>query len=146
MHIESITGETSDADLAGGTSVYSVEQAKRIVEAFARTTSEQDVEAFVQGFTEDCVVQFPTAPTVVGHDALRRLMAGFFSKEGRLDFVCHKRLRAISGNVLGVVWFNDWIDARTRQHRQSKGVEFWVMRGERIARWDACTASWDADD
>ena len=67
----------------------------------------------------------------------------FFSS-GKKDFTCHKRLRSISGNVVGVVWINEWTDAGTGKRMNSKGVEFWTMSGERIARWDAATAVWEA--
>ena len=79
MQIEDFTGTTSDADLVAGASRYSPERAVRIVAEFARVTTSQDAAAFVQGFTEDCVVHYPPAPPLVGRDALQRLMAQFFS-------------------------------------------------------------------
>ncbi len=143
MNVEEHSGITSDADLAAGTSVFSIERAKRIVETFARVTTSQDADAFVSGFTENCVVHYPPDAVLRGRQALHERMSRFFSS-GKKDFTCNKRLRSISGNVLGVVWINEWTDAGTGKRMNSKGVEFWTMSGERIARWDAATAVWEA--
>lgn len=140
--IEDYSGVTPDEHLAAGTAMFSVDRALRVVEVSARVTPSQDAEAFASGFTEDCVVQFPPHPTIFGRAAVERRAQGFF-ETGRQRFVCEKRLRSISGNVLGVVWVNRWIDPDTSLRRMSKGVEFWVMRGERISRWDAVATTWD---
>jgi hypothetical protein len=137
------TGSTSDSDLAAGAAVYSIQHAKKIVQTFAEVTTSRDVEAFAQGFTEDCVVHYPPFSVATGHDGLKRIMTRLFS--GSMEgFVCHKTLRSISGSVLGVVWISEWIDPQSTKRVYQKGVEFWEMRGDRIARWDAATTTWDS--
>jgi len=143
MQGTNFTGSTSDADLAAGASAYSIERARRIVQSFAEVTTTRDVEAFAQGFTEDCVVHYPPFSVATGHDGLKRIMSRLFS--GNLvGFVCNKTLRSISGNVLGVIWVSEWIDTKSAKRVHQKGVEFWEMRDDRIARWDAATTVWES--
>ncbi len=145
MDLDYWMGSTPDEMLDAGPSTYGVERAKRIVALFAEVTTRRNVDEFVSGFTEDCIVNFPPAVVVNGRQALKeRMAAGAFGGE-RPGFVCKKRLRSISGNILGVVWFNEWTDPVTRKKRHTKGVEFWQMDGDRIARWDATASTWDAD-
>jgi len=139
--LDVVAGVTPDADLRAGTAVWNVERARAIVAFFAQVTTTQDVERFVSGFTEDCEVHLSPLEPIRGHDALRTLMGRFFSAD-RLEFRCDKQLRAISGDVLGVVWSNRWVDRASGRRMRSKGVEFWVMDGERIARWDAAQNAW----
>jgi len=57
-------------------------------------------------------------------------------------FLCRKVLRSLSGPVFGVVWVNHWADPETGEAKRSKGVEFWLMRDDMIARWDASFNAW----
>jgi ketosteroid isomerase-like protein len=143
MDIGVLTGVTDDADLEGGPSVFSVDHAKTLVALFARTTTNRDLEGFLAGFTDDCIVQYPPSPTVYGKAALRPMIQAFMTAD-REQFVCEKRLRSISGNVLGVIWINRWLERKTGKRKITKGVEFWTMRGNQIARWDASSTTWDA--
>jgi hypothetical protein len=139
--LEAVAGVTSEADLRAGATVWTVERAREIVDFFARVTTSQDVDRFLTGFTEDCEVHVSPFEPARGLDALRALMGRFFSAD-RLEFRCDKQLRAISGDVLGVVWTNRWVDRASGRRMRSKGVEFWQMRGDRIARWDAAQNAW----
>lgn len=141
--LEHLAGVTPDADLQAGPTFWPVPRARALVAAFADATTTQDVERFVAGFTEDCEVHVAPFDPIRGRDALRALMQRFFSADRR-QFRCDKQLRSISGRVIGVVWSNHWIDRVSGRPMRSKGVEFWVMDGERIARWDAAQNAWPA--
>lgn len=138
------TGETPDDVLAVGAREYSVAEARAIVRRFAEVSTSCEVESFVSGFTEDCVVSFNEHADIVGHDALRSFMVPRFTRFSApgAQYLCRKVLRSLTGNVFGVIWINHWIDAETRKAMRSKGVEFWIMRDGRIARWDAAIAAW----
>lgn len=127
---------TDDAVLNEGTAVVTVEKARALVELFAKVTTSRDPDAFVSGFTEDCVVRFNCSPEVHGRKALRDFMASRFARLND-SFKCVKTLRCISGNVLGVAWVGTWVDPQTHQTLTGRGSEFWIMRGDQIARWDA---------
>jgi hypothetical protein len=65
----------------------------------------------------------------------------YFGRSGT-GFLCRKVLRSLNGPLFGVIWINHWADPETGAPRRSKGVEFWMMRGGRIARWDASFNAW----
>lgn len=58
------------------------------------------------------------------------------------DFVCTKSLRTISGNVLGVTWESRWMQRKSGEPTSARGVEFWIMRDGKIARWDRAQVAW----
>ena len=130
-----LVDRTDDAVLNAGSSVISVEKAKALVDMFARVATCRDADAFVKGFTEDCVVRF-NCTELRGRDALREFMASRFARFSD-TYKCEKSLRSISGNVLGVAWLGTWEDPKTKELMKGRGSEFWVMRGDQIARWDA---------
>jgi len=138
------TGETSDDVLALGAREYSMADAKAIVARFAEVSTSCDIDTFLSGFTEDCVVSFNEHADIRGQAGLRALMAPRFARFSApgTSYVCRKALRSLNGNVFGVIWINHWIDPETRKAMRSKGVEFWNMRDGRIARWDASIVAW----
>jgi len=130
-----LVDRTDDAALNAGAAVIPVDRAKALVEMFARVTTSRDADAFVKGFTEDCVVRF-NCTELRGRNQLREFMASRFARYSD-SYECKKTLRSISGNVLGVAWLSTWEDPKTKEPMKGRGSEFWVMRGDQIARWDA---------
>jgi hypothetical protein len=138
------TGATPDDVLAAGAREYTVAQAKDIVSRFAAVSTSCDIDTFVSGFTEDCSVSFNEHAGMVGHAALRAFMAPRFARFSApgANYLCRKVLRSLTGNVFGVIWINHWIDEESRRTMRSKGIEFWIMKDGRIARWDASITAW----
>lgn len=136
-----LSDRTDDAVVAGTVSVFTVQQARDLVSFFARVTTEKDVEGFLRGFTEDCVVQYGEFPTMVGKAAFRPFVVNMFSHKLK-DFVCRKTLRTLNANVIGGTWTADWTDADSGNKKSGRGFEFWIMRGQQIARWDAAFNAW----
>jgi nuclear transport factor 2 (NTF2) superfamily protein len=131
-----LDGTTSDSVLTAPDQILTVSQARALVDLFARVTTSRNADDFIKGFTEDCVITFNRAE-VHGKAALHAFMAERFAKMPE-TYVCEKRLRALNGNVLGVEWHNYATDPETKVRKViGHGCEFWVMRGEQIARWDA---------
>jgi nuclear transport factor 2 (NTF2) superfamily protein len=130
-----LTDYTDESALNAGSAVISVEKAKALVALFARVTTSRDAQTFAQGFTEDCVVRFNNKE-LRGRDQVRDFMASSFSRLSD-SYKCEKTLRSISGNVLGVTWLDTWKDPKTKELMKGRGSEFWIMRGDQIARWDA---------
>ena len=128
MTQEELIDFTQDEMLDAGSSIFTIEKARALVELFAQVTTSRDADAFVEGFTEDCVVRFNTSG-ISGRDELRDFMSARFEKFGE-DYKCEKMLRAISGNVLGVAWLSTWKDETSGEMQQGRGSEFWIMRGE----------------
>lgn len=134
---------TSDHSLCAGATIIPLNRAKNLVARFAEVTSSRDASSFVRGFTADCLVRFNSVE-LSGKDALERFMTSLFAPLSA-SFVCEKTLRSISGDVLGVEWVNHWIDPNSGKAMKSRGSEFWVMRDDCIARWDAVSAVWVID-
>jgi ketosteroid isomerase-like protein len=142
--VDSMTNQTfedftDDATLSAGTGSYSVQSARAIVQHFADVTTAQDADFFANGFTRDCVVFFPPLPLLLGREAVRAWRA---SRPRYGDFKCRKTLRSLSGNVFGVTYFSRWSDPVSRAPQERRGVEFWIMNGEQIQRWDCCSATY----
>lgn len=138
-----LTDTTSDAVLARGATCFSVQEARDLVALFAKVTTSKNVDDFLSGFTDDCVVQYGEFPVIMGKGAFRPFVERMFSPKLK-DFVCHKSLRALNDNVIGGTWSAQWIDAESGKKKAGRGFEFWIMRGRQIARWDAAFNSWPA--
>jgi len=136
---------TDEAVILSGVSDIPLSEARRLVAAFAEATTAKDVDGFLAGFTEDCVVHFGRFSVLRGKGQLRPFVASMFSPRLK-DFVCRKTLRTVNGNVIGVTWTSEWMDAGSGKRKAGRGFEFWIMRGDRIARWDAGFNSWDRPD
>ena len=93
------------------------------------------IDALVGGFTEDCVVRFGTVPEFRGQDALRAFFAARSSKQTgyRLD----KHFRSLMNDTIANIWEGEWQDAESGVAMRGYGVEIWVMRGGKIAVWEA---------
>ena len=141
---EKLVDHTDDAVLAAGASVISVDEAKSIVQTISDVSTRQDLEEFVAGFTEDCVVRFNDQPETGGREAFRTFWKKQRATLDRQNFFCEKRLRCLSGNVLGCSWHTRWTDPTTGKAMEGRGLEFWIMRGGKIARWDGSVHVWPA--
>jgi len=130
-----LTDSTDESALNAGSAVISVRKAKALVALFAKVTTSRDAQAFARGFTEDCVVRFNNKE-LRGRDQLRDFMTSNFSRLPD-SYRCEKTLRSISGNVLGVAWLDTWEEPNSKEPKKGRGSEFWIMRGDQIARWDA---------
>ncbi|WP_206420115.1 nuclear transport factor 2 family protein [Minwuia thermotolerans] len=140
---ERLVEATEDQVLASGPEEISIEKARELVQFFAEVSTSLDAERFLEGFTDDCIVRYGTFPEMRGKEKFRPFVDAMMSAKMK-NFFCRKELRTINGNVLGVQWENDWVDADSGKRKTGRGLEFWILRGERIARWDAVFTMADA--
>ena len=94
-----------------------------------------NLDALLAGFTENCVVRFGDMPEFRGKAALEALFRGRMARQK--DYRLKKELRAFAGDTLANVWEGSWEDRATGKKMAGFGVEVWVMRGGRIAVWEA---------
>jgi hypothetical protein len=134
--------ETDNAVLQSGATVYTVAEARAIARRVAEVTASMDPDAFANGHTEDCVVCFIQGPPLVGRKAVRDYMAARLTPD-RVGYTCEKTLRTLNGNVFGVQWTNSWTERASGKRIRTRGIEFWIMRGEQIARWDGAVNFWE---
>ena len=138
-----LTATTSDSVLVAGATDFSVQEARELVALFATVTTAMDVETFLAGFTDDCIVQYGEFPVMTGKAAFRPFVERMFSPTLK-NFTCQKTLRSLNGNVIGGTWSAEWTDAGSGKKKVGRGFEFWIMRGRQIARWDAAFNAWAA--
>ena len=94
-----------------------------------------NIEALVDGFTDDCVVRFGNVPEFRGREALHAFFTARSAKQK--DYRLRKELRSLSGDTMSNVWSGEWQDATSGAPMRGFGVEVWVMREGRIAVWEA---------
>jgi nuclear transport factor 2 (NTF2) superfamily protein len=102
-----------------------------------------NVDALVDGFTEDCVVRFGTIEEFKGRAALRSFFNTRSAKQK--GYRLRKHFRTLMGDVISNVWDGEWEDAATGQRMKGFGVEAWLMRDGKIAVWEAAFNSAPAD-
>ena len=94
-----------------------------------------NIAALLDGFTEDCVVRFGDLPEFRGRAALERLFRG--RAERQKGYRLRKEFRALMGDTIANYWEGEWEDSASGARMKGRGVEIWVMRGGRIAVWEA---------
>ncbi|HXC27315.1 MAG TPA: nuclear transport factor 2 family protein [Stellaceae bacterium] len=94
-----------------------------------------NIEALLAGFTDDCVVKFGDLPELNGKAALEKLFRG--RMERQKGYRLKKEFRALAGDTIANYWEGWWEDTLTAKKMQGRGVEVWVMKGGKIAVWEA---------
>ena len=116
-------------------------QVDALLRAVEGTFHRRDIEAFVHGFTEDCIVRFSEQPERRGRAALREFFTARLARQK--DYRLKKTLLALEGNVLANVWEGTWEDRDTGKAMAGRGLEVWRMRDGMIAVWDAAFNVWE---
>jgi nuclear transport factor 2 (NTF2) superfamily protein len=112
-----------------------VEEAKAIVKHVESLFLPWNVDALVEGFTDDCVIRFGTVPEFRGLERLRE----FFTTRSmrQKNYRLRKELRSLSGDIIANVWSGEWEDAESGVKMKGFGVETWLMRDGKVAVWEA---------
>jgi nuclear transport factor 2 (NTF2) superfamily protein len=111
------------------------EKARALVARVESLFMPWNIDALVDGFTEDCVVRFGTVPEMRGREALREFFTARSAKQK--DYRLRKQFRSLAGDTLTNVWDGTWEDAGSGAAMRGFGVEVWVMRDGKIAVWEA---------
>ncbi len=93
-----------------------------------------NIDALVDGFTEDCTVRFGTVPEFRGRTALREFFTARSAKQK--DYRLRKQLRVLAGDAMANAWDGEWQDAATGVAMKGFGVELWILRDGKIAVWE----------
>jgi nuclear transport factor 2 (NTF2) superfamily protein len=126
-----------------GTNPATEEEARALVKRVELLFMPWNVEALVAGFTHDCVVRFGNLPEFRGREALREFFRARCGKQR--GYRLRKQFRTLSNDTLTNVWDGEWQDADTGLAMRGFGVEVWVMREGKIARWEAAFNAARAD-
>jgi len=127
------------ATFPGGEGAWTRAQANALLRMVEDMFHRRDLEALVNGFTEDCVVRFAEQPERRGRRALRELLGARFARQQ--NYRLAKTLMALEGNVLANLWEGTWQDSGRAM--RGRGIEVWTMRDGMIAVWDAAFNVWE---
>src|SRR5262249_38113895 len=118
-----------------GEGAWSRPQAEALLRIVEDMFQRVDVEALVNGFTEDCVFRFADHADKGGPAALRALFRPRLARKS--GYRLKKTCLAIEGNRLTNRWEGRWTDKASGKPMAGFGVEVWTMRDGKIAHWDA---------
>src|SRR5262249_13172365 len=117
------------------------EQATALLLAVEDMFHRRDIDALVEGFTEDCVFRFAEQPERRGRAALRDFFVARLARQRQ--YRLRKTLLALAGNIPSNLWEGTWEDATTGKKMAGRGLEVWTMRDGMIAVWDAAFNVWE---
>lgn len=120
-----------------------VEEARAFVRHVESLFMPWNLDALADGFTEDCVVRFGNLPEFHGRAAVRVFFAARSARQRNYRLV--KEFRSLMGDAITNVWSGTWEDAESGAAMKGFGVEVWVMKGGRIAFWEAAFNAARAD-
>jgi nuclear transport factor 2 (NTF2) superfamily protein len=112
-----------------------MEEARTFVKYVESLFMPWNIDALVDGFTDDCVVRFGTVPEFRGRDALRSFFIARRAKQK--GYRLKKQFRTLMNDTMTNVWDGEWEDADSGLAVRGFGVEVWIMRGGKIAIWEA---------
>ncbi len=121
-----------------------VEEARKFVTYVESLFMPWNVDALVDGFTDDCVVRFGTLPEFRGKEALRKFFQARSSKQK--GYRLTKQFCSLMNDTIANVWNGEWEDTTSGRRMKGFGVEVWRMRDGKIAVWEAAFNSAPADE
>jgi nuclear transport factor 2 (NTF2) superfamily protein len=112
-----------------------IDEARAFVKYVESLFNPWNVNALVDGFTDDCIVRFGTVPEFRGREALRAFFEARRAKQKA--YRLNKHFRTLMDDTITNVWDGEWEDATSGVVMRGVGVEVWVMRSGKIAAWEA---------
>jgi len=120
-----------------------VDEARAFVRRVERLFMPWNVDAIVDGFTDDCVIKFGSLAPFQGREQLRQF---FLARSARQkNYRLTKEFRALCNDMIANYWEGSWEDAESGVQMIGRGVETWLMRDGRIAVWEAAFNASPAD-
>ena len=125
---------------SGTTDNISREMALRMVREAERAFGAADITAILGIFTDDVVIRFADIPEIRGKVDAERFLRARFARQR--NYKLSKSLRMVEIDRIGNLWEGEWDDAQTGQKMRGRGIEFWTVRGGKIALWEAVFNVW----
>ncbi|KQX18628.1 MULTISPECIES: nuclear transport factor 2 family protein [unclassified Sphingomonas] len=111
-----------------------MEEAQVLVKYVESLFDPWDVDALVDGFTDDCIVRFADIPQFTGKKILHDLFTARSRRQK--DYRLVKTLRAFMNNMIAIKGEGQWFDLVTGQQMAGWGCEIWQLRDGKIAVWE----------
>jgi nuclear transport factor 2 (NTF2) superfamily protein len=119
----------------GGHNPRTIEEARNLVKHVQSLFMPWNIDALVDGFTDDCIVRFGTLPEFRGKEALRQFFSARSAKQK--GYRLTKECRSLVNDTMANIWNGEWEDVATGRKMKGYGVEVWKMRDGKIAVWEA---------
>jgi nuclear transport factor 2 (NTF2) superfamily protein len=116
-------------------------EARELVQAVEDAFNAADLTAIGNGFTEDATTRFADFPEMHGRAEIMQFLTARFTRTQ--GYKLTKKLQLLTGNRLANTWDAAWTDGKTGKSMLGRGTEIWVLRGRRIAVWDATFNVWE---
>jgi nuclear transport factor 2 (NTF2) superfamily protein len=116
---------------------FALKLVKHVEDIFARG----DVEAILNGYTDDIVIQFADIPEIRGKVAAEKFLRARFARQR--NYRLRKDLRMLEGNMMGNYWDGEWEDTQTGKTMCGRGTEFWTIRDGKVSLWEATFNVWE---
>jgi len=116
-------------------------EARELVQAVEDAFNAADLTAIADGFTEDAIARFADFPEMDGRSEIMQFLTARFARTQ--GYKLTKKLQVLTGNRLANSWDASWTDAKTAKPMLGRGTEIWILRGRRIAVWDATFNVWE---
>jgi len=114
--------------------------AQAVLDRAQEVMSAGDIREIMKTFAADVVVRFADFPETRGKPPLEQFLRARFARQK--NYRLHKKLRAVSGNVIVGYWEGDWEDGHDGRQMQGRGMEILTMRGGEIAEWEVTFNVW----
>lgn len=116
-------------------------EARELVRGVEDAFAAADLTAIANGFTEDAIARFADFPEMHGRAEIMRFLTARFARTQ--GYKLTKKLQVLTGNRLANTWDASWTDAQTGKSMLGRGTEIWILRGRKIAVWDATFNVWE---
>jgi nuclear transport factor 2 (NTF2) superfamily protein len=118
-----------------------IEEARAFVMKVESMFTPWNVEALVNGFTEDCVVRFGELPEMQGRAELEKFFRARSARQK--GYRLKKELHAFVGDTLANTWTGEWEDAQTgnRVGKVDQPVKHSIRPIPRLRRARPCRES-----
>jgi nuclear transport factor 2 (NTF2) superfamily protein len=125
------------------TSALTMEQAANMLANYQDLWNRAAMPEYLEGFTDDVVVEFADLPTINGRKELEQMIYARIARQK--GYRLEKALRGVFGNTIVCSWTAKWTDAVTGRPMNGKGIEFIELRDGKCCRWEATFNAWPTD-
>ena len=121
-----------------------MEQATRILAGYQELWNRSAMTEYLEGFTEDVVVEFADLPAVNGRKDLEKMITARVARQK--GYQLKKSLRCVFDRTIVCSWTATWTDSKTERLMSGKGIEFIELREDgKCSRWEASFDAWDRE-
>jgi nuclear transport factor 2 (NTF2) superfamily protein len=119
-------------------------EAEELLTLYQKQWNTGDLDEYLNGFTEDVVVEFADQPRIEGKSALREFIrARTVRQQG---YQLHKTLRDVVGSTIVCSFVASWTDGKTGKPMRGRGIEFIQIQQRKCVYWEAAFNAWPENE